>query len=76
MRFEKNKIRFSEKIEQFLSCLVLSLENCKNLEKLHRVSCGNVTEFFSTNPVLGNIAVSLNFAVVMHPNGPKCHRNE
>ena len=52
------------------------MENCKNSVKLHQVGSGSGHVISILKPGFDNIAFSLNITVVMHPNGPRCIRNE
>ena len=53
------------------------VENCRTFQKLNPVVCinGRIILFPETQ-FFDKLAFSLNMAVFMHPNGPKCLRNE
>jgi len=52
------------------------MENCETIEKLHLVVCGNDCMNIFLKSGFDKLAYSLNIAVLMHPNGPKCLINE
>jgi len=52
------------------------MENSKNSIFLHRFGCVSLGIKKFMKPRFTTFGVLLNIAVSMHPNGPKCFRNE
>ena len=53
-----------------------AVEKSENHQKVLCLACGNGRSFFPWNPVFSRFGFSLNNSVAMHPNGPKCIRND